>query len=331
MKKLLLPLILLLLLSGCGGKSLCYEAGFFAMDTVMEVRIYDKALGSSLSAEISHEIAALENCLSVTKEDSAIAKLNSGSSVALPPDVKELLDRTASIHERSGGLLDPTIYPIVKLWGFTTGENRVPSQEEIDKALTLTGMEHLMRDGDTLRLTDGAQLDFGAVAKGYAAEKCAEILSDNNVSGILTLGGNIQTVGEKPDGSDWHIGITDPEQPENSLATLSFKGSRAVVTSGGYQRYFEEDGIRYCHIMDPRTGAPARSGLSSVTVISESGLLSDGLSTALYVMGLEAAESFWRSCDDFEAILIEENGTIHVTSGLLDCFSCERAYEVIER
>lgn len=331
MKKLLLPLILLLLLSGCGGKSLCYEAGFFAMDTVMEVRIYDKALGSPLAAAITHEIQSLETCLSVTKENSEIAKLNQGQSVALTPDVKELLDRTASIHERSGGLLDPTIYPIVKLWGFTTGENRVPSQEEIDKALLLTGMEKLLRDGDTLRLTDGAQLDFGAAAKGYAAEKCAEILSENNVSGILTLGGNIQTVGEKPDGTDWHIGITDPEQPENSLATLSFKGSRAVVTSGGYQRYFEQEGIRYCHIMDPRTGAPAQSGLSSVTIVSESGLLSDGLSTALYVMGLDAAAEFWRTSDDFEAVFIEDNGRIYVTAGLLDRFSCERAYEVIEK
>ena len=331
MKKLLLPLLLLLLLSGCGGNTSCYEAGFFAMDTVMEVRIYDKALGSSLSAEITHEIRDLENCLSVTKENSEIAKLNRGESVAISPDVKELLDRTASIHERTSGLLDPTIYPIVKLWGFTAGDNRVPSREEIEQTLALTGMEHLVPDGDTLTLTDGAQLDFGAAAKGYAAEKCAELLSKNNVSGILTLGGNIQTVGEKPDGSDWHIGITDPEQPENSLATLSFKGSRAVVTSGGYQRYFEEDGIRYCHIMDPRTGAPAQSGLSSVTIVAESGLLSDGLSTALYVMGLDAAADFWRTSDDFEAVFIEDNGQIHVTAGLLDCFSSERDYEVIER
>lgn len=331
MKKIILPLILLLLLTGCGGKTSCYEASFFAMDTVMEVRIYDKAAGSSLAAEITHEIQNLENRLSVTKEDSEIAKLNRGETVTLSPALHELLKQTTFIQERTSGLLDPTIYPIVKLWGFTTGETRVPSQEEIEQALALTGIEHLQEDDNTLTLTGGAQLDFGAVAKGYAAEKCAEILSKNNVSGILTLGGNIQTVGEKPDGSDWHIGITDPEQPENSLATLSFKGSRAVVTSGGYQRYFEADGIRYSHIMDPRTGAPARSGLSSVTIVAESGLLADGLSTALYVMGLEDAENFWRTSDDFDAVLIEENGQIHVTEGLLDSFSCERDYQVIGR
>ncbi len=331
MKKLILSLIFLLLLTACEGDASCYEADFFAMDTVMQVRIYDKAAGSSLAAEITHVIQDLENRLSVTKADSEIAKLNQGQAVALSSEVQELLARTTSIEERSNGLLDPTIYPIVKLWGFTTGKNCVPSQSEIEQALALTGMEHLVSNGNTLTLTGGTQLDFGAVAKGYAAEKCAEILSKNNISGILTLGGNIQTVGEKPDGSDWHIGITDPEQPENSLATLSFKGSWAVVTSGGYQRYFEEDGVRYSHIMDPRTGAPAQSGLSSVTVVAESGLLADGLSTALYVMGLEDAEDFWRTSDDFEAVLIEENGQIYVTEGLLDSFSCERDYQVIGR
>lgn len=328
---LLLLLSLLLLLTGCAGTQEGYETDFFAMDTVMKLRLYGAEDAAALSGHVIRSISALENNLSVTKEQSEVACLNKGEAVTPSEDLRILLEKSMDLSRRTEGCLDPTIYPLVKLWGFTTGEYRVPGEAELSNALETIGSQHVSFENDTVCLKNGAQLDFGAVAKGYAAEVCADMIREAGCSGILTLGGNIQTVGEKPDGSDWRVGITDPEQPDRSIAALCLQGSHAVVTSGGYQRYFEENGVRYSHIIDPATGYPAQSGLSSVTIVAQSGFLADGLSTALYVMGLEAAAEFWRNSDDFEMVLITQEGEIHVSEGLADRFSCKKEYQVIRK
>ena len=330
-KRLLALVLAFLLLTGCAGRPDWHETEFFAMDTVMKLRLYGTEEPAEVFGTVIRSISALENVLSVTKEESSVARLNRGEAVTPSDDLQSLLEQSIALSERTDGCLDPTIYPLVKLWGFTTGENRVPEESEVQNALITIGSQYISFENDMISLKNGAQLDFGAVAKGYAAEVCAEMIREAGCSGILTLGGNIQTVGNKPDGSDWRVGITDPEQPDESIAALSLQGSHAVVTSGGYQRYFEENGVRYSHIIDPATGYPAQSSLSSVTIVAQSGFLADGLSTALYVMGLEAATEFWRDSDDFEMVLITQEGEIYVSEGLSNRFSCEKEYQVIEK
>ncbi len=314
------------LLSGCADRAA--ETTFFAMDTVMSVRVWGKDAQDACDA-VQQQVQSLERELSVTEEDSALARLNASGSGALPDGALELLSQTLDLSARTGGALDPTLYPAVRLWGFTTGDYRVPTDAEIADALARVGTEHVSIDGNTVTLSGGAMLDFGAVAKGYAARECAASLPDGVTAALFSFGGNVQTVGDKPDGSAWHIGVQDPFS-DGTAAALTLTGSNAVVTSGGYQRYFEEGGVRYCHILDPGTGAPADSGLASVTIVAGDGLLADGLSTALYVMGLDGAAEFWRGSDDFEAVFITDDGEIFYTSGLSGRIEADGA-EVIER
>lgn len=327
--RFLFLLILMLLVSGCRS-SQPTETEFFAMDTVMQLRLYDAEDAAALSRSVIETINTLEQSFSVTLEGSELYQVNNAQTIEPSSDVAALLTQSLTLAERTGGCLDPTIYPIVKLWGFTTGEYRVPTEDERAQTLTKTGRSHIHWDGKTLCLDEGSALDFGAVAKGYAAEKCKKLLLENHAVGILTLGGNIQTVGSKPDDSPWSIGITNPNSPDENIALLRLNGSYAVVTSGGYQRYFEKDGVHYSHIMNPETGAPVQNEMQSVTIVADSGFLADGLSTALYVMGEEQSFQFWRESDDFEFVIISDRG-IFVSEGLVQCFACASDYEVIHK
>ena len=285
----LLLLLSLLFLCGCGQKKAAETV--FAMDTVMELTVWGSDAGNHVKAA-AERIRELEAALSVTRADSEVVRLNAGEIVALSADTESLLERSLALREETGGAFDPMIYPLVKLWGFTTGEYRVPAETEIAEMLAKvrTGTVELE---DGMAAAHGAELDFGAVAKGYAGAVLAREMKAAGVeSALLQLGGNVQTVGLKPDRSRWRVGIRDPWGGEDSYLGVLEVGETAVVTSGGYQRYFEEAGTRYCHILDPATGYPASSGLASVTIVAEDGFLADGLSTALYVMGLDAAAEF---------------------------------------
>lgn len=317
------------LLSGCGKQQTYTQKDLYAMDTVMSFRVYAQDATVSCDGCIAI-VQELEQALSVTDPDSALSAINQTGQGQLPESAAQLLARTLELSSRTGGALDPTIYPVVRLWGFSEKNYRVPTQDEIARALDRVGAGHVQLTGTQVTLSDGAQLDFGAVAKGYAGQQCADYLADQNLAASINLGGNAQTVGSKPDGSDWKIGIANPDSPSNALAVLNLRGTNAIVTSGDYQRYFERDGRRYHHIMDPATGAPADSDLRSVTIVAQDGLLADGLSTALFVMGLEKATDFWRRSDDFEAVFVDENKQIFVTQGLADSITdCD--FTVIER
>ena len=274
------------------------------MDTVMELQIWGR--DSKKAAQMVQQLVAdLDDLWSAQKENSKLSALNRGEQVEDP-----LLDAVKALSARTRGAFDPCLYSVMQLWGFGSKDYTVPEQKQLGDAL-------LQR-----------KWDLGGAVKGYAGQLAAERLAALDVShAILNLGGNIQTYGEKPNGEPWSIGIQNPDG-DVYVGTVSVVGTMSVVTSGDYQRYFEENGIRYHHILDPETGMPADSGLRSVTVICRDGLTADCLSTGLFVMGLEKAAEFWRESDDFEAVFVTHRGEIYATEGAA-LFGCE--YEVITR
>lgn len=329
MKRVACCFLLLIFLCGCNSTSY-YESSIYAMDTYMTLRVYGSDAQTQTQQVIS-TINRLDQLLSAADGQSCVAMLNQTGSGEFPDEVADLLTRSISLSQQTGGALDPSVYAVVQLWGFPSQEYRVPSDAEIDAVLDTVGTAHIHLHGNSVTLDAGTQLDFGAVAKGYAGQFCASQLEENGATAaLLSLGGNVQTLGSKPDGEPWVVGITDPENPDSYFATLSLTGTHAIVTSGAYHRYFEQNGKRYHHIIDPATGHPAESDLASVTIVADDGFLADGLSTALFVMGLEQAAGFYREREDFEAVFVTADGAVYVTEGLTGAFS-GAACEVISR
>lgn len=328
MKKYFISAMLsaLLFLTGCSAESSPepVQGTFFAMDTMMDFTIYGE---SGLIDQSESLIASLESLVSVTDTGSELYAINQTGSGTLTGKASSLMEQALEICRRTDGALDLSIYPIVRAWGFTTGSYQVPDEAEIQALLPLVDYRKIQydaADGD-VTLPEGMEIDLGSVAKGYAGQLVAQMLWEHGVqSALLNLGGNVQTVGAKPDGSPWQIGIKDP-QGEDAMMVLSVE-DQAVVTSGGYERYFEQDGQTYWHIMDPSTGHPADSGLISVTIVGDEGVVCDGLSTALFVMGLEKAADLWAQSCDFEAVFVTASGEVYITEGLRDRFALTEQY-----
>ncbi len=321
-----LALALALALTGCGGKKAeKHEKQLFAMDTVMLLTAYGDKGNDALTAatEVINSLAA---DLDPEKEGSSVAALNAGAggAVAVSADCLEVLDTALAVGRETGGALDPALYPVIQAWGFTTGEYRVPDRAELDALLAAKDTDGIILDASagTVTLPAGMAVSLGAVAKGYAARKAAEAMASAGAEhAILSLGGNVQTLGDtRPDGKSWQVAVTDPKDTGSYVGTLSV-GQTAVVTSGGYQRYFDADGVRYIHILDPATGRPADNDLLSVTVVTADGARADALSTALFVLGAEGALEYCAAHEDVELVLITEDDRVIVTDGLADGFT----------
>lgn len=305
-------------LTGCAGDQ-GQTATIFAMDTVMELTAYGPESQNALDAAAA-EVNRLDALLSAQREGSEIAEVNRQSAAGAAAQVSEetgrLLTRTLELCADTGGALDVTVYPAMEAWGFYSKDYRVPEAEELARLREQVDHSRVSVAGDTV-LTQGQIVDLGAVGKGYAADQIVDLWREMGVtSGLLNLGGNIHCLGVKPDGGDWAVSIRDPKDPNGILATVTGR-DMAVVTSGGYQRYFEENGVRYHHILDPKTCAPADSGAASVTVIGPSGFVCDALSTALFVMGVDGAAEYWREHrEEFDMVYYTENEELLYTSGL---------------
>lgn len=309
------------------GNMEAYSESFFAMDTYMTFTVYGANAETAL-LQAENRITELEGLWSVTDADSDIYAVNhsDGQPVAVHKETEELVSFALRMAEETDGALEPTIYPVLRAWGFTTGENHVPSEKEIEELLENVNYRKVRQENGNISLDEGYMLDLGAVGKGCAGDEAVRVLKENGItSALLDIGGNIQAIGTKPDGSSWRVGLKDPFSG-GVLGVIQVE-DEAVVTSGSYERYFtSEDGKRYGHIIDPATGYPVDNGLASVSVIAGEGKLCDALSTSLFVMGPEGAEDYWRQHQDFDMILVMEGGNIHITEGMEDRFSLRSEY-----
>ena len=321
---LLLAALLALSLCGCGGTQES-RLELFAMDTYMVITAEGGDTEETVQAA-SREISRLESVLSRTIDTSSVSRLNADGGARLDEETASLLAAALTYSADTNGAFDVTIAPLVELWGITSDDPRVPSQEEIDALLPLVGSEHIHLDGREATLDEGCAIDLGGIAKGFASDKAADILSRSGADrACANLGGNVYVYSRE--GHDaWNVAIQDPKGKDDYVCILSLT-DHFVVTSGGYQRYFTGlDGTVYQHILDPKTGYPVQGDLLSASVILPrsgdelAGTRADAYSTALYVMGESGAADFWRAHRDFDMVLVTTDGRVVYTPGLASVF-----------
>lgn len=298
-----------------------YSADIFAMDTYMTLSAYGEKAETAVSAAVE-EVNRLDTLLSVSSEKGDIYYINQNGGGQVSEETAELIIKAKKAFTETDGAFDCTIAPVMEAWGFRSGNFCIPEAEELSELLQKVDSSKILIEGTEVSLPDGVSIDLGGIAKGYTSHQIMEIYRENGItSGIVSLGGNVETLGTKPDGSLWRIALQDPENTEEYFAVLEV-ADRAIITSGGYQRNFIQDGEVYHHIIDPVTGFPAQNGLISVTIVSKDGTLADVLSTSLFVMGTEKAVNFWRQHkDEFDAVMMTEDRRVLVTEGIMGVFT----------
>lgn len=302
------------------------EAAFFAMDTFMTLTAYGENASDAVQ-DGEALVNDIEHRLSTEIETSVISNLNKEKSAVLDDDTAYLLDRAMEAWQLTDGAFNISLYPLLKEWGFISQEYKVPSSDTINAILENTDLSEISFDDKTNEMefeNKNMEIDLGGIAKGYTSDALIKLFRDKGItSGMVNLGGNVQLLGTKPDGSLWRVGISSPYENTDFIGILT-ASDVAVITSGGYERNFEQDGRFYHHIMNPANGYPADNGLISVTIISKDAIMADALSTAFYVMGRDKALDFWKShSNDFEAILMDDTDMLYVTEGISESFTSD--------
>lgn len=299
----------------------------FVLGTVCTIRILEGPT-SGVHEEIFERLRQIEDRMSANKDGTEIAAVNAAageSAVAVSPDTLYVLKKALEYARLTGGAFDPTVGPLVKLWGIGTDEARVPSPAEISQALALIDWRKVEIDErarTVLLAAPHMRLDLGAIAKGYAADEVKRILGENKVrAAVVDLGGNVYVFGKKKDGKPWRVGIQDPQSERGDYLGIVTGFEEAVVTSGVYERFFIQDGKRYHHILDTKTGYPVDNGLLSVSIIGGSSIDADGLSTSLFALGRERGLALAETLPGIEVVMIDSDHRIWTSSGANKVFS----------
>ncbi len=340
-------IVSLALLTGCSGAGTVELPASYTTDeylgTVITITVHDapadrKGDVPAAAEQALARVSEIHNKMSATIVGNELDRINSAAGTACKVEFEPLLElirQSKHMSELSGGAFDVTIGPLIKLWGIGTDHPRVPDEAEIANAKRLVDFRKLEIDdaGKTVKLAEhGMSIDLGGVAKGYACDEAVRIFRENSItSAILDFGGNIYAFGKKPDGSNWNVGIREPVIGSDKIVGVVSVSDTSVVTSGGYEHYFERDGEIYHHIIDPATGYPPKSGLLSVTIISKSSTLADQLSTACFVLGVEKGCALLDSLPDTEGIFITTDNTVVTTGGIAGSFKLiESGYKLAD-
>jgi thiamine biosynthesis lipoprotein len=320
--RLLIPLCLTLLLGSCGilgGPPPSRSETVFG--TWCTVNIVEGGGTKALEVAFS-ELHRLDELLSSFKPESEVSAVNraaGGKAVVVSPDTFDAIKSALDYARLTEGVVDPTVEPLVALWGIGTDHARVPSKQEIAAALKLVDWKSVELDEtkSTVRLVKpGMALDLGAFAKGWAADRIRDDLAKAGVkAAIIDLGGNIFVFGKKKDGKPWKVGIQDPDKERGSYMGIVSTYGASVTTAGVYERFFIQDGLRYHHILDLANGYPARSGLLAVTVIADTSALADGIDTALLILGREKGMALASRIPGIQVIMADEQGKVWLSPG----------------
>lgn len=320
---------MMILLSSCQSKASAELPSADKTAQMLGTVITAKAYGDNAKSALDlafERVQEIENKMSRYQGGSEIDLINQnagGEAVSISPDTYFVIKTALDYAEKTEGAFNPLIGDIVDLWGIGTENARVPSDDELNNFLPYIDYHQLelTQNPYTAKLTsDKAKLDLGAIAKGYAADEMRDVLLEQGItSALLNLGGNVIVLGNKPGADLWSIGVQDPLATDRGdIAALLKAKDTSVVTSGSYERFFEVDGVRFHHIMDPFTGAPAENGVISSTIITPSSTDADALSTSVYILGKDKGLELLESLPNVEGIIISSDLNVHATSGITD-------------
>jgi len=323
MKRILLVLPLILCLSACSASKGPVSGTEFALGTVISLKIMDHG-DEALLEEAFELVRDIENRMSTRVEGSDIWEINRQAGqnpVAVSPQTLEVIRQGIAYGEFSQGRFDISMGPVVDLWKIGSNDARLPESDEISEALKRVDYQKIQINGNTVGIDAGLSLDLGAIAKGYAADRVAELLVSRGVkSAILDLGGNIKVIGDREDAQPYRIGIRSPFEGRNQYFGIISIRNQSVVSSGDYERYFEEEGRRYHHIFDTSTGYPVETEVAQVTVITEKSMEADALSTSFYTMSVEEGLALADSMDHVLIIYVMRDYRVYYSKGIEEIF-----------
>jgi thiamine biosynthesis lipoprotein len=323
MKKIFLLLIVLTLVSSCSKKEELYKETRVIMGTYVTITLNEDGKSqqdlTSAGGDAFSQVEKVDRLMSTYKPESNLSRINRSAGIApvkADPEVIDNIEKAIYVAKLTDGAFDVTVGPLVNAWKIGSRDARVPSPDEIKRALSLVGYRNIdinKKDGTVFINKRGASIDLGGIAKGYASDRAVEVLRKAGIKGgIVACAGDIKVFGLRPDGAPWTVGIQHPRREDGALMAKITLTDAALSTSGDYERYFMKDGVRYHHIIDPRTGYPAR-GLMSVTVLSRESWLSDSMATGLFVMGPDKAYALALKHPEFEVLMITGAGKVLAT------------------